>query len=666
MIRVFNIEKKYFDCEPTNTWMHYRVILSFALLLTANLTFSQPFVCDGDFYLSQTEQGSNTQIYRVLIDPVTGDAIFDPLPMTIPTELNAIGYRITDNYIYGVNPTTNELWRINNDGSGDLLTTLTGINDRDYIAGDVTADGRYLVLSGLLNLGNNANLVLVDLDDPNYATTEIDMPGTTRFADFSFDPFTGILYAFDSPSDRLCTVDLATGDVTFLNNNSGINDLVMGATFFNSFGTMFGYGGLQTDDIQLRLFRFDKNAGTGQLIATGPPASFNDGCSCPYTIELRKRVLPMSTFPCIDIFYTFQIANITGIDQTGITFNDVFPPNFTITDIPRNPFVGNIVSGIGTNTLRIEDMIIPPGIDSFTVQVNTGVGTAPGIYGNQATLENLPAAFGGNKVSDNPLTLVQDDSTFVQINPLDIDLSNQNSAYCEGDTLLLNAGTFGVTYLWNDGSTDSTLSVTQPGTYSVAISSGCETSFDTIVVEEIENIEVDLGPDISINLGDTIYLEPDVNFSGTIAYQWEENGSNPSISCLDCPEPTARPFFDAKYSVTVTTPQGCEDEDILCVFVDRSRNIFVPNAFSPNGDNINDRFYVQGKGNDRILRFQIFDRWGGLMYEASDISVNDALAGWNGRVGDKLANIGVYVWLAEVEFLDGITEVYKGDVTLVR
>ncbi|MEL6986993.1 MAG: gliding motility-associated C-terminal domain-containing protein [Bacteroidota bacterium] len=635
-----------------------------AFLLTALFSNAQPFQCSGDFYLSQTEEGQNTQFYRVVIDPITENVVFLPLPRTVPASLNAIGYRSTDNYIYAINPTTADLWRINNDGSGELLKQLTEIQGRDYIAGDITADGRFYVISGLENLQNNVNIILVDLEDPDFGTTEVLMPNTTRFADMSFDPISGVLYAFDSNSDRVCTVDINTGDVTFIGTNAGFNDLVMGATFFNSFGVMFGYGGLITDQSQLRFFRFNKEQGTGQVVTTGPVASFNDGCSCPYIIEINKTVTPEVVVPCVEVEYVFQIANVSGGTRRDVIFEDVLPAGFEITEIVRNPYVGNVVSGIGTDFLRIENMILPPGIDSIVIKVLTPENVT-GTFGNQASMQNLPPAFGGDIVSDNPNTVIDDDSTFLTIEPLFLDLENQGNTICEGDSLLLNASVHGVTYLWDDGSTDSTRLVTEEGTYSVAISSGCETVFDTITIDVIENIDVDLGPDLEITLGDSIEIIPSINFSGNVLYQWEEEAPNVSISCLDCPTVTARPFGDAIYRLAVETPQGCMDEDELRVTVDVTKRVFGPNAFSPNGDNINDLFFLQSDRNDPILKIQIFDRWGGLMYEARDILLNDQAPGWDGRVGNKLANIGVYVWVAEVAFLDG-NQILSGDLTLIR
>ena len=69
----------------------------------------------------------------------------------------------------------------------------------------------------------------------------------------------------------------------------------------------------------------------------------------------------------------------------------------------------------------------------------------------------------------------------------------------------------------------------------------------------------------------------------------------------------------------------------------------------------------------RILTFQVFDRWGELLYEANDFNAGDETAGWTGRRGDEDELMpGVYVVLAEAEFLDGTRRTFTSDVTLLR
>ncbi|MCP4269205.1 MAG: gliding motility-associated C-terminal domain-containing protein, partial [Candidatus Brocadiaceae bacterium] len=88
-----------------------------------------------------------------------------------------------------------------------------------------------------------------------------------------------------------------------------------------------------------------------------------------------------------------------------------------------------------------------------------------------------------------------------------------------------------------------------------------------------------------------------------------------------------------------------------------------PNAFSPNGDGFNDYFTLYaGKSVKMIKLLQIYDRWGGLVFKQETFLTNNEHFGWNG----KNAEVGVYVYFAEVELNDGSKEILKGEVMLIR
>lgn len=103
------------------------------------------------------------------------------------------------------------------------------------------------------------------------------------------------------------------------------------------------------------------------------------------------------------------------------------------------------------------------------------------------------------------------------------------------------------------------------------------------------------------------------------------------------------------------------------MLIDKDVNIFIPNIFSPNGDNINDRFTLFA--DDRVVKIhelKIFDRWGELMYQNYDFAPNDPNLGWDGTFRGKTVNPAVFVYYFVVEYIDGSKQLYKGDITLVR
>ncbi len=95
--------------------------------------------------------------------------------------------------------------------------------------------------------------------------------------------------------------------------------------------------------------------------------------------------------------------------------------------------------------------------------------------------------------------------------------------------------------------------------------------------------------------------------------------------------------------------------------------MFIPNAFSPDADGINDYFTIYGGASARNIRIlRIFDRWGELLFETADIPPNSEPLGWDGKFkGDELPS-AVYTYYAEVEFIDGEVLQVKGDLTLLR
>ena len=131
-------------------------------------------------------------------------------------------------------------------------------------------------------------------------------------------------------------------------------------------------------------------------------------------------------------------------------------------------------------------------------------------------------------------------------------------------------------------------------------------------------------------------------------------------------KPTATPFFDSWYTIMVMDAQGCVQQDSVLVEVVKNYSIYVPNAFSPNFDGINDGFYPFTPQNQVMTYFQVYDRWGNLVHEIRNSQTNDISAAWDGTFRGKDMNPAVFAYVLEVVFLDGHREVLSGDVSLVR
>lgn len=94
----------------------------------------------------------------------------------------------------------------------------------------------------------------------------------------------------------------------------------------------------------------------------------------------------------------------------------------------------------------------------------------------------------------------------------------------------------------------------------------------------------------------------------------------------------------------------------------------VLNAFSPNNDQINDKFWLLGgSGLEVVKRFEIYNRWGEKVFESRNFQISNNTGGWDGKNQDgQEAPAEVYIWTAEVELQNGSKETMKGDLTLIR
>jgi gliding motility-associated-like protein len=144
--------------------------------------------------------------------------------------------------------------------------------------------------------------------------------------------------------------------------------------------------------------------------------------------------------------------------------------------------------------------------------------------------------------------------------------------------------------------------------------------------------------------------------SGGGTYVWAPSAG---LSCYTCADPIASPNTTTMYTVTVTDDSGCASATAITIDI-TCGTVFVPEAFSPNGDGQNDYLYVRGDC-IKTLDFMVFDRWGNKVFETTDKSIP-----WNGQCRGEAMNTGSYVYYLNATFYDGTTQTKKGDVTLVR
>lgn len=218
----------------------------------------------------------------------------------------------------------------------------------------------------------------------------------------------------------------------------------------------------------------------------------------------------------------------------------------------------------------------------------------------------------------------------------------------------------------NDFQPDPVLTGLAAGTYDVAVldASGCEADQPALIQEPAPFV-VEAGPDQSLDLGYQVELQGLVlpPFSA-VDLGWSPDDA---LSCNSCLDPVASPVSTTTYFLTAVDANGCVSEDSVVVTVLLKRPVYIPNAFTPNADGLNDFFTVYAGPAARIVRsLKVFSRWGSLVYEGYDLPLNQDNSGWDGLFRGQVLDPGVFAYVAEVEFIDGVVVLHEGDVMILR
>lgn len=301
-----------------------------------------------------------------------------------------------------------------------------------------------------------------------------------------------------------------------------------------------------------------------------------------------------------------------------------------------------------------------------------------------------------------------------------------NQAFCQGDSIVLDAGAGFLSYAWNTGASSQTIKVKTPGKYLVNVTGQNCTGVDSVFVVVNELPQVTISGNTSIcengetvltaladadslrwNNGDT---KPSLNVTQAQTYSVTvyKNGCSSQASVQVSVQATPSPFnlgndttFCREFEKVLTTgnqsttwstgAQGAQitvtqagtyiatvsnscatvsDTIVITEEADcEEGEIWLPNAFTPNGDGINDIFYVRGSGDMRstlIETFRIYNRWGLKVFEVNNVHPEVKSEGWDGKYKGEFAQDEVYGYFAIIKHSNGEKKTLKGNVTLLK
>jgi len=361
--------------------------------------------------------------------------------------------------------------------------------------------------------------------------------------------------------------------------------------------------------------------------------------------------------------YTASLTIVDSICNTSFTQNIAITVAAPVTLNPPTNITTCDTALLFSNATNATSYIWSSN-SSFTDTINTNLEDSLVVMVSDTTMYYVTATNGVCSAIDS-----------IQVNFIGINISTLNGATCSGnaDTLaVINHNSQPLTYSWTpvsaiiSGENTATpiVNPTSTTTYYVTAqnSLGCSKTDSSIVVVsgfDPSNIEITADSDTLYN-GESTYLHaiPNTNFS----YLWNPTSSlnNPTIA-----DPLATPTTTTTYSVIFTEiSSGCSYARNYTLYAWELNcdepDIFLPNAFTPNGDLENDMLFVRGRYVEEML-LKIYNRWGELVFETDKQSV-----GWDGTFKGQLVDPAVFVYYLTVKCIDGQDYFKKGNVTVIR
>lgn len=223
-----------------------------------------------------------------------------------------------------------------------------------------------------------------------------------------------------------------------------------------------------------------------------------------------------------------------------------------------------------------------------------------------------------------------------------------NVLLCDGLTLFIDADQPGaISYLWNNGSTSAQRVIANAGLYSLVTSDGVCRRNDSFAITTNVTPVLNLGNDSTLCYTESLLLNAASPVADT--YLWSTGSTSPSISVNTA----------GTYSVEVENTCGVATDEVIIRYEDCANIVFVPNAFTPNDDNLNDILKVKAYFKIDEFNMKLFNRWGQMIF-----SSNSLFNGWNGKIKSQQAPPGMYTWVIQYK-RNGKVYNQKGTVLVI-
>ncbi len=366
---------------------------------------------------------------------------------------------------------------------------------------------------------------------------------------------------------------------------------------------------------------------TCDFAAAGIKTMILKGVTCDSVVIVTTDFVPSDTTKIQQTTCDFTAAGIKTIILKGVTCDSVV---IVTTDF------------VPSDTIHLSKTSCDPsiaGLDTLILQNSKGCDSI--VMTNTAYIP-LRLKFGLDSIT----CFNQHDGIFRILNPADF-----GAPY----DIILNNNNLGAL---------NQISNLSPGSYELFIRdrNGCVSDSIDFNLSNPPELMIDLGNDLEVKAGSNIHLNLQSNKTLQNIFWSPSNLS----SCINCSSIQFTVDQDTWVFAQAIDERNCIQTDSVFIRVKKSGSVYAPNSFSPNGDNINDYFYIQGAEDALVETLLIFDRWGEKVFESRNVPANVPTAGWNGNYHTEKLNPGVFVYYAKVRTKDQEIIELKGDLTLIR